>query len=39
VNADGRIPAAVLDSAVRRREWRRWELDLVRGGVTPMTAP
>ena len=37
VNADGQIPMAVLDSAVRRREWRRWELDLVRGGVTPMT--
>lgn len=37
VNADGQIPMAVLDSAVQRRDWRRWELDLVRGGVTPMT--
>jgi hypothetical protein len=37
VNADGQIPTAVLESALRRREWRRAELDLVRGGVTPMT--
>ena len=37
VNADGRIPMAVLESAARRCDWRRWELDLVRGGVTPIT--
>jgi hypothetical protein len=26
-----------LESAARRRDWRRSELDLVRGGVTPIT--
>ena len=36
VDAEGRIPAAVLDAAARRRDLRRWELDLVRGGVTPI---
>ena len=36
VDADGQLPHAVLDAAVRRREARRWELDLVRGGVTPI---
>ena len=36
VDAAGQIPKAVLDAAVRRREARRWELDLVRGGVTPI---
>jgi hypothetical protein len=35
VNADGQIPMTVLQSAVGRRDWRRSELDLVRGGVTP----
>jgi len=36
VDADGQIPSTVLDAAVRQREARRWELDLVRGGVTPI---
>jgi hypothetical protein len=36
VGADGKVPMATLDAAVKRRDWRRWELDLVRGGVTPM---
>ena len=36
VGADGKVPAATLDAAVRRRDWRRWQLDLVRGGVAPM---
>jgi hypothetical protein len=36
VEADGHIPAFVLDKAAERRESRRWQLDLVRGGVTPM---
>jgi hypothetical protein len=35
VSADGRIPLTVLQSAARRRDWRRSELDLVLGGVTP----
>jgi hypothetical protein len=38
VDADGRIPQEALEAAVRRREARRWELDLVRGGVTPIPA-
>jgi hypothetical protein len=38
VDADGRIPQAALDAAARRRDGRRWELDLVRGGVTPIPA-
>jgi hypothetical protein len=33
---DGKIPTATIEAAVRRRDWRRWETDLVRGGVTPM---
>jgi hypothetical protein len=37
VNGDGQIPPSVLQSAARRRDWRRAELDLVRGGVTPIT--
>jgi hypothetical protein len=36
VGADGKVPVATLDAAVKRRDSRRWELDLVRGGVTPM---
>lgn len=36
IDPDGRIPGAVLEAAIRRREARRWELDLVRGGVTPI---
>lgn len=36
VAADGKIPAATLEAAVKRRDWRRWEFDLVRGGVAPM---
>lgn len=36
IEADGQIPAFVLESTARRREMRRWELDLVRGGVTPV---
>jgi len=36
VDADGRVPQAALDEAARHREARRWELDLVRGGVTPI---
>jgi hypothetical protein len=36
VGPDGRVPLATLDAAVKRRDWRRWELDLVRGGVSPM---
>jgi hypothetical protein len=36
VGADGKVPMATLDAAARRRDWRRWELDLVLGGVTPM---
>jgi hypothetical protein len=34
VNADGRISQTVLQSAARRRDWRRREMDLVRAGVT-----
>jgi hypothetical protein len=34
VDASGRVPQAVLDLAAQRRAARRWELDLVRGGVT-----
>jgi hypothetical protein len=36
VDAGGRIPQAVLDRAEERRSARCWELDLVRGGVTPI---
>jgi hypothetical protein len=36
VGADGTLPMATLEAAVKRRDSRRWELDLVRGGVTPM---
>jgi len=36
VGPDGKVPMATLDAAVKRRDWRRWELDLVRGGVAPM---
>jgi hypothetical protein len=36
VGADGEIPKATLEAAIRRRDGRRWETDLVRGGVTPM---
>jgi hypothetical protein len=39
VDGDGRVPQAVLDAAAQRREARRWELDLVRGGVTPIPLP
>ena len=39
VDGDGRVPQAVLEAAARRREARRWELDLVRGGVTPIPRP
>jgi hypothetical protein len=39
VNADGRIPIEVLREAARRRDRRRWELDLVRGGVASVTPP
>jgi hypothetical protein len=35
VDLDGQIPAAVLDAAVLRHQSRRWESDLVRGGVAP----
>jgi hypothetical protein len=35
VGLDGRIPAAVLQAAVLRQQSRRWESDLVRGGVAP----
>ncbi len=38
VDADGAIPTTALEAAARRRDWRRWELDLVRGGVTPIPA-
>ena len=37
VERDGRVPQAVLEAAALRRDLRRWEHDLVRGGVTPMT--
>jgi hypothetical protein len=36
VERDGRVPQAVLEGAALRRELRRWEHDLVRGGVTPI---
>jgi hypothetical protein len=39
VDADGAVPMETLEAAARRREWRRWELDLVRGGVTPIPVP
>jgi hypothetical protein len=39
IGADGEVPRSVLEAAERRRESRRWELDLVRGGVTPMRLP
>lgn len=38
VPADGEIPSHALQAAARRRDVRRWELDLVRGGVTPKTS-
>jgi hypothetical protein len=39
VGADGEIPQPVLEWAALRRDQRRWQLDLVRGGVSPMTVP
>ncbi len=39
VNADGDVPMAVLATAAARRDLRRWQLDLVRGGVTPKDCP
>lgn len=33
VGLDGEIPAALIQSAVRRQQSRRWESDLVRSGV------
>jgi len=38
VDADGQLPAAALEAAALRRDLRRWEQDLVRGGVTPIPA-
>ncbi len=39
IGPDGVLPASVLEATARRREARRWELDLVRGGVTPVHPP
>jgi len=36
IGAEGVLPSTVLEAAARRRESRRWELDLVRGGVAPV---
>jgi len=30
------VPAAVLEAAQHHHRWRRWELDLVRGGIAPI---
>jgi hypothetical protein len=38
VNADGQVPSGALESVVKRRDSRRRELDLVRGGVTPIAS-
>lgn len=35
VDVHGQIPKSVLEVALKRRDARRWELDIVRGGVTP----
>jgi hypothetical protein len=36
VDGDGRVPQVVLEAAALRRDRRRWEHDLVRGGVAPI---
>jgi hypothetical protein len=36
VQPDGSIAQGALEAAALRRDLRRWQLDLVRGGVTPM---
>jgi hypothetical protein len=36
LDVGGAVPAAVLAAAEHRHRWRRWELDLVRGGVAPV---
>jgi len=38
VDADGRVPQGALEAAALRRDARRWERDLVRGGVVPISA-
>jgi hypothetical protein len=38
VDAEGRIPPGALEGAVLRRNLRRWQRDLVRGGVVPISA-
>jgi hypothetical protein len=37
VDADGRVPQSALAAAALRRDLRRWERDLVRGGVVPIS--
>ena len=37
IDADGVVPPAIIDTVAQRHRARRWELDLVRGGVAPMT--
>jgi hypothetical protein len=36
VEVDGHVPAAVIEAAQQRHRRRRWELDLVRGGIAPV---
>jgi hypothetical protein len=36
IEVGGGVPAAALEAAAHRHRWRRWELDLVRGGIAPV---
>jgi hypothetical protein len=38
VDLDGEIPAAMIEAALQRNRWRRWESDLVRSGVSSLAA-
>jgi hypothetical protein len=36
LNLEESVPVSVLEAAQHHHRWRRWELDLVRGGVAPI---
>jgi hypothetical protein len=36
IDVGAAVPAAVLEAAQHHHRWRRWELDLVRGGIAPI---
>jgi hypothetical protein len=36
---NGVVPASLIETLLRRRAWRRWEGDLTRGGVAPISCP